>query len=116
LLECLVFGRRAALAALAEPGLPAQLPSPPAPAPVEPVTADLRHRLWEDCGLIRDAAGFGRLRSAPHLLTRLVAVSALTREESRGSHFRLDFPVESRAFERHVVLRPGEQPSLERWQ
>ena len=29
LLECLVFGRRAALAALAEPGLPAQLPAPP---------------------------------------------------------------------------------------
>jgi len=117
LLECLVFGRRAALAALAEPGLPAQLPSPPAPSPVEPpVPAELRHRLWEDCGLIRDAAGLGRLRSAPHLLSRLIAESALTREESRGSHFRLDFPVESRAFERHVVLRPGAQPSLERWQ
>jgi len=117
LLECLVFGRRAALAALAEPGLPAQLPSPPAPSPVEPpVPAELRHRLWEDCGLIRDAAGLGRLRSASHLLTRLIAQSAVTREESRGSHFRLDFPVESRAFERHVVLRPGAQPSLERWQ
>ncbi|HEU0247234.1 MAG TPA: FAD-binding protein [Gaiellaceae bacterium] len=116
LLECLVFGRRAALAALAEPGLPARLPSLPTPSPAEPVTAELRHRLWEDCGLIRDAAGLGRLRCAPHLLIRLIAESALTRAESRGSHFRLDFPVESRAFERHVVLRPGAQPSLEQWQ
>ena len=116
LLECLVFGRRAALAALAEPGLPAQLPDPRIPAAAEPVTADLRHRLWEDCGLIRDAAGLERLQSAPHLLTRLIAESALTREESRGSHFRVDVPTEGEAFERHVVLRPGAKPALESWQ
>ncbi len=115
LLECLVFGRRVALAALAEPGLPARLPRPPVPAAEEPVTADLRRGLWEDCGLIRDAAGPGRLQSAPHLLTRLIAESALTREESRGSHFRVDFPAESEAFERHVVLRPGAEPVLETW-
>jgi L-aspartate oxidase len=115
LLECLVFGRRAALAAFAEPGLPARLPAPPTPSPAEPVTADLRRRLWEDGGLIRDAAGLERLRTAPHQLTRLIAQSALTREESRGSHFRSDFPVESTAFERHVVLRPGAEPTLETW-
>jgi aspartate oxidase len=80
------------------------------------VTADLRHRLWEDCGLIRDAAGLERVQSAPHLLTRLIAESALTREESRGSHFRVDFPTEGEAFERHVVLRPGAEPALESWQ
>jgi L-aspartate oxidase len=116
LLECLVFGRRAALAAFAEPGLPAQLPAPRTPAAAEPVTADLRHRLWEDCGLVRDAAGLERLRSVPHLLTRLVAESALTREESRGSHFRVDFPTEGEAFAGHVVLRPGAEPVLESWQ
>ena len=116
LLECLVFGRRSALAALAESDLPAQLPAPPEPSPPEAVTGDLRHRLWEDCGLVRDAAGLERLRSAPHLLTRLIAESAYTREESRGSHFRVDFPMESDAFEQHVVLRPGSEPTLERWQ
>jgi len=116
LLECLVFGRRAALAAHDEPGLPTRLPEPAIPSPAEPVTIDLRRLLWEDCGLIRDAAGLERLRSAPHLLTRLVAESALTREESRGSHFRIDFPAESEAFERHVVLRPGSEPALETWQ
>jgi L-aspartate oxidase len=115
LLECLVFGRRAALAALSEPGLPAGLPAPPRPSSPQPVTAQLRQRLWEDCGLIRDAAGLERLRSAPHLLTRLIAESALIREESRGSHFRVDFPAESEAFAGHVVLRSGSEPALETW-
>ena len=116
LLECLVFGRRSALAALAEPDLPARLPAPSAPSPPEAVTADLRHGLWEDCGLVRDAAGLERLQTAPHLLTRLIAQSAYTREESRGSHFRVDFPMENDALERHVVLRPGSEPTLETWQ
>jgi L-aspartate oxidase len=115
LLECLVFGRRAALAALDEPSLPDGLPDPLIPAAAEPVSADLRRRLWEDCGLIRDAAGLERLQSSPHLLTRLIAESALTRAESRGSHFRVDFPTENEAFERHVVLRPGAEPVLETW-
>ncbi len=115
LLECLVFGRRAALAALGEPGLPASQPAPADAPPVEPVTSALRRRLWRDCGLIRDAAGLERLRTAPHLLTRLIAESALVREESRGSHFRADFPAESAAFVRHVVLRQGSEPVLETW-
>jgi L-aspartate oxidase len=115
LLECLGFGRRAALAALAEPGVPAQLPEPPSPPATEPVTPELRAALWRHCGLIRDAEGLVELLAAPHLLTQLVAQAALTREESRGSHFRADFPSESAAFERHVVLRPGAEPALETW-
>ena len=115
LLECLVFGRRAALAALAEPGLPQHLPEVPAPPPPEPVTPELRAALWRDCGLIRDATGLEHLLEEPHLLTQLIAETALTREESRGSHFRADFPSESEAYERHVVLRPGFAPSLESW-
>ena len=115
LLECLVFGRRAALSALEEPALPRRLPELPDAPPAELVTPELRAALWHDCGLIRDASGLEHLLHAPHLLTRLVAESALTREESRGSHFRADFPSESEAFERHVVLRPGSAPSLETW-
>ncbi len=116
LLECLVFGRRAALAALQEPGLPSRLPQIPRSPEAEPVTPELRLALWRDCGLIREAAGLESLLDAPHLLTRLVAESALAREESRGSHFRSDFPSESEAFERHVVLRPGSAPALQTWQ
>jgi L-aspartate oxidase len=115
LLECLVFGRRAALAAVDEPELPASLPVSPAPPAPEPVTPELRSALWRDCGLIRDAAGLEQLLEAPHLLTRLIAETALAREESRGSHFRADFPTESKSFERHVVLRPGSAPALESW-
>ncbi len=108
LLECLVFGRRAALAALGEPAVPGRLPAIPGPPANEPVTPELRSALWRDCGLIRDAAGLEHLLDAPHLLTRLIARDARsTREESRGSHFRADFPSESEAFERHVVLRHG---------
>jgi L-aspartate oxidase len=115
LLECLVFGRRAALSSLAQPALPRLLPDiPSSPAP-EPVTPELRSALWRDCGLIRDAAGLSTLLEAPHELTRLIARSALVREESRGSHFRVDFPSEDQAFERHVVLRSGQEPTLEAW-
>jgi L-aspartate oxidase len=115
LLECLVFGRRAALAALGETGLPATRNEAPSPEPLEPVTPDLRAALWRDCGLVRDGAGLERLRSAPHLLSRLIAESALVREESRGTHFRVDFPAEDEALERHVVLRRGAEPELETW-
>ncbi|MDQ3670008.1 MAG: FAD-dependent oxidoreductase [Actinomycetota bacterium] len=124
LLECLVFGRRAALAALGEP-------RPSGPAPVVALDPDpgsdpghilsglvdegVRSALWRDCGLIRDCAGLERLRTSSHLLTRLVAESALLREESRGSHFRADFPGESPSLERHIVFRPGHEPALERW-
>ena len=55
LLECLVFGRRASLAGLAEPGLPSHLPPPSGSPPAERATPALRRRLWRDCGLVRMA-------------------------------------------------------------
>lgn len=115
LLECLVFGRRAAIASVGEPGLPTRLEAPRAAGDDSRVTDELRRALWEDCGLVRDAAGLERLRRSPHLLARLITESALAREESRGSHFRVDFPAQSEAFERHVVHRAGSEPALESW-
>ena len=115
LLECLVFGRRAATAALAEPELPASLPPLPERAAPEPATPELRRSLWEHAGLVRDVAGLERLRRAPNLVARLVAESARVREESRGAHYRADFPAEDTALAAHVVLRPGQEPVLERW-
>src|SRR5438034_7738109 len=57
LLECLVFGRRAALAALGEPVADSRVPGTgPGTGPIEPVTPQLRRSLWENAGLIRDAA------------------------------------------------------------
>jgi L-aspartate oxidase len=115
LLECLVFGRRAAIASLDEPGLPDWLDAPAAAEPLAAVTPDVRQALWQDAGLIRDAAGLERLREAPHLLTRLIAEGALARTESRGAHFRADRPNEDPELVGHVVHRPGQEPVLERW-
>ena len=124
LLECLVYGRRAALAALAEPRFSGHVPelvrepcpgSDPGHALDGQVGETLRDALWRDCGLIRDFAGLERLRTSSHPLTRMIAESAFVREESRGSHFRADFPVESPSLERHVVLRLGHEPALETW-
>jgi L-aspartate oxidase len=116
MLECLVFGRRAALAALEETDARDSPSDVPAPGESAPVTPELRDALWEDAGLIRNAAGLARLTSSTHLVASLVARSALAREESRGGHFREDFPEENPALDGlHTVLRAGREPQLERW-
>jgi L-aspartate oxidase len=119
LLECLVFGRRAADAALADPRdtLPLGEPSPPAPNPDVPSDRlSLGEELWCDAGLIRSADGLERLLGSPELLPRLVAESALARRESRGCHFRSDFPTEDSAYaRRHVVLHRDAEPELQEW-
>jgi L-aspartate oxidase len=113
LLECLVFGRRAALAARSEP-----VPAAAAPALVgsrEPVTPTLHEAVWESCGLFRDADGLESVRQTPHTLVRLVAESALLRAESRCCLFRTDFPGEDSALAGHLVLRRGAEPEIETW-
>ena len=116
LLECLVFGRRAALAAAAEPVLAAELPPSPVEVPRTEVGPELREALWRNAGLIRDDAGLRSLLTAEHPLAMLVAACALRRRESRGAHFRSDFPSEDPALAGgHVVLRPGREAVLEQW-
>ncbi len=84
--------------------------------------------MWRDAGLLRDGAGLRRAQEelaamretmplglnrraveARNLLTVAEAIvrSALGREESRGAHFRMDFPQQANAA-RHSVLRRGE--------
>ncbi|HVS84923.1 MAG TPA: FAD-dependent oxidoreductase [Gaiellaceae bacterium] len=112
LLECLVFGRRAALAALADgPAASNRLllarEQEPRPDGGE---------LWERAGLIRSAAGLAPLAESPSTLVRLIACGALAREESRGVHFREDFPAQDDALAGHLVFPAGaEEPALERW-
>jgi L-aspartate oxidase len=116
MLECLVFGRRAAFAAVAEPAPPPVDP-PPAVAPTfPPVTPELRSAMWRDAGLVRDGAGLEPLARSAHPVARLVARSAFARRESRGGHFRADFPHQEPALEGlHTVLRPGQEPVFEPW-
>jgi L-aspartate oxidase len=115
MLECLVFGRRAALAA-AESELPRRLDPPPQPTASPPVTAELRDAMWRDAGLVRDGSGLERLARSPHPVVRLIARSALARRESRGGHFRADFPHEDPKLNGlHTVLRPGREAVFEAW-
>jgi len=122
LLECFVFGRRAVLAALADGApmgrVPGTVPSQCSGTVREQsgtITPELRRALWENVGLIRDAAGLHTLVDSPNLLARVIARSALAREESRGGHFRADFPLEDEAFAAHSVVRGDEAVTFERW-
>ena len=115
LLECLVFGRRAALAALSDPAANGHVPGTVPVANDPQVTPELQEEMWREAGLIRDAVGLARLAASPHLLARLIAKCALAREESRGGHFRIDFPFESEAFARHSVVGADETVELETW-
>ena len=116
LLECLVFGRRAALASLADPVPTGRVRGQTPDVTVsDHVTPELRAAMWDDAGLVRDAAGLQRLAESPHLLARLIAKSALAREESRGGHFRADFPFEDERLAAHSVVGTGEEVTFERW-
>src|SRR5262249_39119979 len=108
LLECLVFGRRAGIAALEGPAFDGDA------SPIEPAD-DAGTALWHDAGLIRSAQGLRRLLNSPLPLVRQIAAGGLARAESRGVHFREDFPVESNALAEHLVFRPDQEPVLEQW-
>jgi L-aspartate oxidase len=115
--ECLVFGRRAALAAAGEEAIiPARRQPPRAPRPTL-VSEETRAALWRDAGLVRDAEGLQRLARDPHPLARLIARSALARQESRGCHLRSDFRERDPALDgRHLTIAAAsEDPTPERW-
>ena len=110
LLEAAVFGRRAGLAAANVEG-PRTSPSR-AEAPAELPAAELevlRRAMSNGAGVARDAAGLGRLldrisamdarhgRALPLVTARLVCEAAVDRRESRGAHFRTDFPASASA-------------------
>ena len=115
--ECFVFGRRAALAGLREPSTNARdavrATEPIAPAP----SRETREAMWRLAGLARDAAGLRRLLDDPHPLARLVATSALHREETRGAHLRTDHPGPDPALaDEHTVVPGGSaEPAYARW-
>jgi len=116
LAECLVFGRRAALAATTEPAVTgARLDAEPdTPAPASEAT---RTALWRHAGLRRDAAGLTELLGEPYPLARLIGAACLAREESRGAHQRTDHPNTDRSLDlMHTLVGADPVPSFERWQ
>ncbi|MFI5009903.1 MAG: L-aspartate oxidase [Solirubrobacterales bacterium] len=119
--ECFVFARRVAHRALdepaAKPASAAELAALTARAGPPPVDASTRAALWRDAGVERDREGLERLVHDPHPLARLIALSALAREESRGAHRRVDHPERDPALDRrHVVVPDDERLEWRTWE
>ena len=137
LLEGLVFGARAgetmrrhAADPLRRPALGARLPAGPLPANA---VSDLRRLAWRYAGIERSGeglrAGLDELnRISPAFekglarnsrsgfetdnlfqVIRLITRCALARKESRGGHFRADFPEPRAEFQKHSQIRRGRE-------
>jgi L-aspartate oxidase len=127
LLEGVVFGARAGRAMRELAGAPLATSSG-CPEPRFPgLSAErLRALAWEKCGIVRtgreleevleelarvpDEAtpapnrALFELRSI-HTVVWLIARCALARQESRGAHYRTDFPEERPEFQKHTIIR-----------
>ncbi len=120
LLEAAAFGRRAGRTAAGETGAETG-GGRPRPAPrlgdlPDAALAELRAAMTDHVGVIRDAAGLSgvlalidRLEAengpaAPLIAARLIVQAALGRRESRGGHYRSDYP-ETAAKARHTRVR-----------
>ena len=121
LLEAAAFGRRTGRrVATATSGTGAVLTASVAPDLGAEALAELRRTMSRDAGVVRDAAGltralavFDRLDATargalPVIAARLIVEAALARRESRGGHYRSDFPATA-ATARHTRVRA---PSL----
>jgi L-aspartate oxidase len=136
LLEGLVFGvstadTMVAEAPLAEPAPTAATQTEATGATSEAATErwiiELRELMWKYAGLLRDASGLQEAQRALnvlagslpkglarralearnlHTVAELIVAAALGREESRGAHYRNDFPQHD-PFARHSVMQRG---------
>ena len=136
LLEGLVFGARAGKTMRDElrhsPARPAKnqhaaFSNGPVDTGTEETIGQIQDVMWQDVGIVRNGADLKRAlqqleQIAPriarphtrraceaqnlHLTARLVARSAAAREESRGAHYRIDFPAHNDArFLKHSIIQ-----------
>jgi L-aspartate oxidase len=121
-----------------KPGESAAVPAAPKAEKLTPAAAalkNIREIMWNKVGILRsgkDLAEALRLLNAMELprtetpgrsehelrnlhgLATLIARSGLAREESRGSHYRSDFPFrDDEKFQKHSVVSKGEEVRFE---
>ncbi len=116
------------------PGRLVEIPLEPGEGqPEEPEEFELvRSTLWDDVGIVRSAQGLSSALESFAALTRsieparsgalpgpvanaaltasLIARAALTRTESRGAHYRIDWPKSKAAWQLHLGLRARAPP------
>jgi L-aspartate oxidase len=138
LLEGIVFGARAGscMRELTVPDIdPLSLEPPPPPRFPSMSERDVRAIAWNSCGILRSGpeleAALNLLRSRErsplpypsrgdferrniHLAALLISFAALARKESRGGHYRIDFPSKSLEYQRQsLITRSPETGELE---
>ena len=114
LLEGVVFGARAGRAIRAAEDRVIGAPERSSQTLPSVSTEDPRDVAWQYCGILRDAEGLTRAIDllSPNdtnvaTVATLIARCALARRESRGGHYRTDFPAKDPSFARHSVIRKG---------
>jgi len=133
LLETVVFAQRVVQRTIESPDGsapltddPRDLSEPMGPEAAPPTGEAVQSLMWVDVGIVRDADGLRRANAALAawdaslpaptnresqeltdliLCSRLVTEAALLREESRGAHYRCDFPEARDEWRRHLIFR-----------